>query len=106
MLKYSTYSLLSSFRPTIASNNLFQNPYGPPFYPRQRPLIDGTSASPLKKKARRMQKMIKIRIPMEEKSRRNSIENTNFSNRSRNGRSKSLSRHEEILGQAKNDLNR
>ena len=106
MAKYnSTYSLLSSFRPTIASNNLFQNPYGPPFYPRQRPLIDGTSASPLKKKARRMQKMIKIRIPMEDKI-KNSIENPSLTYRSRNGRSKSLSRHEELLGQAKNDLNR
>ena len=52
-----------------------------------------------------MQKMIKIRIPMEDK-RKNSIENPNLTYRSRNGRSKSLSRHEELLGQAKNDLNR
>ena len=91
------YISFSYFRPTISSSNLFQNPYGPPFYPRQRPLIEGNSAAP-KKKARRMQKMIKLTIPtMENGSKSTSSTITK--------RSKSLPRPEQIFDQARLDLN-
>ena len=90
-------------RPTVSSSNLFKNPYGPPFYPRQRPLIEAASNNSNtpkpKKKARRMQKMIKIKVPVESIS---TLENGHLSKR----RSKSLSRYEQIVDHAKNDLNK
>ena len=88
-------------RPTVSSSNLFKNPYGPPFYSSQRPLIEAASNNSNtpkpKKKARRMQKMIKIKVPVESIS-----THENLSKR----RSKSLSRYEQIVDHAKNDLNK
>ena len=93
------YITFSYYRPTISSSNLFQNPYGPPFYPRQRPLIEGNSAAP-KKKARRMQKMIKLTIPAIENGSKSSSTSTSSIKRS-----KSLPRPEQIFDQARLDLN-
>jgi len=65
-------------RPTSSSKKLFCNPYGPPIYPRERPVIsveeNQENSSPVKKKkAKRSEKMITIKVPISNSEKKTSI---------------------------------